>query len=70
MNKLKKMPEDAEVLIPNSEMNVDGIYYATNIEEYEDGTVLIDTDYEKRVKEWDEQENDKKRSSKRDRKGF
>lgn len=54
MNKLKKMPEDAEVLIPNSEMNVDGIYYATNIEEYEDGTVLIDTDYEKRVKEWDE----------------
>lgn len=48
IKKLSKCPEDAKVLIPNDEMYEDGMYYATNIEEYDDGTVLIDTDYKKR----------------------
>jgi len=51
IKKLSKYPEDAKVLIPNDEMHIEGMYYATNIEEYDDGTVLIDTDYEKRFKE-------------------
>lgn len=49
IKKLSKYSEDTEVLIPNSEMYVDGIYHVTNIEEYIDGTVLIDTDYKKKV---------------------
>ncbi len=45
IKKLSKYPQDAEVLIPNSEMYVDGIYHVTNIEEYDGGAILIDTDY-------------------------
>ena len=52
IKKLSKYPENAEILIPNDEMYVDGIYYATNIEEYDGNTILIDTDYKKR---WDEE---------------
>lgn len=51
IKKLSKYPEDAKVLIPNDEMYIEGMYYATSIEEYDDGTVLIDTDYEKKFKE-------------------
>lgn len=54
IKKLSKYPENAEILIPNSEMYFDGMYYVTNIEEYDDGTILIDTDYKKRIKNWDE----------------
>ena len=52
IKKLSKYAENAEILIPNDEMYVDGIYYATNIEEYDGGTILIDTDYKKR---WNEE---------------
>lgn len=55
IKKLSKCPEDAEVLIPNNDMHIFGSYYVTDIEEYNDGTILIDTDYEKRAKEWDEE---------------
>ena len=48
IKKLSKYPENAEILIPNNEMYVDGIYYATNLEEYDGKTILIDTDYKKR----------------------
>ncbi len=58
IKKLSKYPEDAEVLIPNDEMFEEGKYYATSIEEYDNGAVLIDTDYEKRFKEWDEEETE------------
>lgn len=55
IKKLSKCPEDAKVLIPNDAMYFDSMYYATNIEEYDDGTVLIDTDYKKRDEdEWEE----------------
>ena len=57
IKKLSKCPEDAEVLIPNDSMYFDGHYYATNIEEYDDGTILIDTDYEKRDEDgWENEE--------------
>ena len=48
IKKLSKCSEDAEVLIPNDSAYLDGLYYVTNIEEYDDGTIVIDTDYEKR----------------------
>ena len=52
IKKLSKYPGNAEILIPHDEMYVDGIYYATNIEECDGNTILIDTDYKKR---WDEE---------------
>ena len=54
IKKLSKCSEDSEVLIPNDSMYLDGHYYVTNIEDYDDGTIVIDTDYEKR----DEEENE------------
>lgn len=48
IKKLSKCPEDAKVLIPNDEMYEDGMYHVTNIEEYDDGTIVIDTDYKKK----------------------
>lgn len=54
IKKLSKCPEDSEVLIPNDAMYFDGCYYVTNIEEYDDGTIVIDTDYEKREEDGEE----------------
>lgn len=53
MNKLKKYPEDAKIVVDNDESCFDGIYFATSVEEYEEGTVLIATDHKKRVDEWE-----------------
>ena len=53
MNKLKKCPEDAKIVVDNNEGYFDGVYFATSVEEYEEGTVLIATDYEKWVDKWE-----------------
>lgn len=55
IKKLSKCSEDAEVLIPNDSVYLDGHYYVTNIEEYADGTIVIDTDYEKRDEDYVEE---------------
>jgi hypothetical protein len=47
INKLKKYPEDANVVLYNDEAYFDGAYFATDVEEYEEGVVLIATDYKK-----------------------
>lgn len=52
INKLKKYPEDANVVLDNDESCIDDIYFATSVEEYEEGVVLIATDYKKRLKNW------------------
>lgn len=51
MNKLKKLPDDAIVTIPNSSLFVDADYVATGVEFYVDdvGQVEITTDYKKRI---------------------
>ena len=49
INKLKRLPEDYKVVIPNDEMYFDGFYHATGVEEYINGTVIIETDYKKRI---------------------
>lgn len=51
INKLNKYPEDAKIVVDNDESCFDGIYFATSIEEYEEGMVLIATDYKKRLEE-------------------
>ena len=56
MNKLKRMPEDAKVVIYNDEMNGDGMYYATDAEYDEtmgEPQVEIKTDYERIAKGWE-----------------
>ena len=54
INKLKKYPEDAKIVVDNDECYFDGIYFVTSVEEYEEGTVLIATDYEKRLEDGNE----------------
>ncbi len=53
INKLKKYPEDAKIVVDNDESYFSGTYFATSVEEYEEGTVLIATDYKKRLEEWE-----------------
>lgn len=48
INELKKYPENAKVVLDNDERYIDGIYFATGFEEYEEGMVWIATDYKKR----------------------
>lgn len=51
INKLKKMPEDATVVIENNSMYFDGTYQviSSEVEHYpEDNTVIVGTDYKKR----------------------
>ena len=51
MNKLKKMPEDAIIVVPNTSNYFDGEYKATTVESWEDDGkyVTIDTDYKKAI---------------------
>lgn len=53
MKKLAKLPQDAIVIIPNTNHYVNGYYKATDVElwDFEDRTteVHIDTDYKKRM---------------------
>ena len=56
MNKLKRMPEDAKVVIYNDEMNGDGMYYATDAKYDEtmgEPQVEIKTNYERIAKGWE-----------------
>lgn len=46
INKLKKMPQEAEVIIPNRSFYKNNLYIATYVD-YEGGCVFIDTDYKK-----------------------
>jgi len=55
IKKLSKYPENAKILIPNDEMFEDGMYYVTNIEEYDNDTILMDTDYKRRMKDCGEE---------------
>lgn len=50
INKLKKYPEDAKVVLDNDERYIDGIYFATGVEEYEEGVVWIATNYKRNYK--------------------
>lgn len=57
IRKLSKLPEDAEVIIPNTADYIDGFYKATKViyevtelhDTHYEEAVLIDTDYERRV---------------------
>lgn len=50
IKKLKKLPQDAEIVVDNSAMYVNGIYKATKVELWEkENIVMIETDYKRKV---------------------
>lgn len=53
INRLKKMPEDSEVIFVNTSVFNDGAYSVTKVEDMEDGTVLLESNHKK---EWWEEE--------------
>lgn len=52
IKKLRSMPSDAIVTVYNDDLYINGEYKATDIE-VRDNTVVIVTDYENIVDEWD-----------------
>ena len=50
IRKLKTLPQDAEIVIDNNRMYIDGIYKATKVELWEkENIVMIETDYKRKV---------------------
>lgn len=49
IERLKSYPQDAEVLVKNDSLYFDGLYTATEVEDYGDEAVIISTDYDEMV---------------------
>jgi hypothetical protein len=47
INKLKKMPQDSKVIYVNTDMVNNGAYEVNTVDDYEDGTVVLDSNYKK-----------------------
>lgn len=43
IKKLQKLPQDAEIVVENNNMFVNGIYKADEIEQYDENRVIIGT---------------------------
>ena len=54
INRLKKMPQDSKVIFVCSDVMESGAYDVDMVEDYEDGTVVIDSNYKKNYWEDDE----------------
>ena len=54
INKLKKMPQDSKVIYVNTDMVNNGAYEVNTVTDYEDGTVVIDSNYKKNYWEGEE----------------
>ena len=54
INKLKKMQQDSKVVIPNTDTFENGAYDVNTVTDYEDGTVVLDSNYKKNYWEDDE----------------
>ena len=46
IERLRSYPQDAEVVIPNRDLWLNGDYFVTNVTDYTHETVMIETDYE------------------------
>lgn len=53
INKLKKMPENSTVIFPNTDMIINGAYTVTNVTDWGEGTVLLDSNHKKNY--WDDE---------------
>ena len=47
INKLKKLPQDSKVIYVNTDMVNNGAYEVNTVDDYEDGTVVLDSNYKK-----------------------
>jgi len=54
INKLKKLPQDSKVIYVNTDMVNNGAYEVNTVTDYEDGTVVIDSNYKKNY--WEDEE--------------
>ena len=52
IRKLSKMPEDAKVIFCNTDVIVNGAYEVDTVEDWEDGTVYLDSEHKKNY--WEE----------------
>lgn len=46
IERLRSYPQDAEIVVGNNDLYINGVYYATDVEDYLDNTVLISTDHD------------------------
>ena len=46
IERLKSYPQDAEVIVENTNMYINGFYVATEVEDFVNNTVLISTDHD------------------------
>ncbi len=49
IERLRSYPQDAEVLVKNDDLYINGLYYATEVEDYGGEAVIISTDYDEIV---------------------
>lgn len=47
IDKLSKMPSGNKVIFENTDFFVQGAYEVTDVKDFEDGTVFLDSDHEK-----------------------
>ena len=47
INKLKKLPQESKVIYVNTDMVNNGAYEVNTVTDYEDGTVVLDSNYKK-----------------------
>lgn len=46
IERLRSYPQDAEVVVENTDMYINGFYIATEVEDFDCNTVLISSDYD------------------------
>ena len=49
IERLGKYPQNAEVLVKNDDLYINGLYPATDVEDYGNEAVIISTDYDEIV---------------------
>ena len=49
IERLRSYPQDAEIVIKNTEVFIEGFYKATEVEDFDYNTVLISSDYSERL---------------------
>ena len=49
IEQLRSYPQDAEVLVNNDDLYINGLYTATDVEDYGDEAVIISTGYDEIV---------------------
>lgn len=54
INKLKKLPQDSVVIFVNTDMVNNGAYAVSTVSDWEDGTVVLDSNYKKNYWEGEE----------------